>query len=71
MVENRIPQAMLEEIKMSSTVTEITNAADILGVGKKKKKKISSAQEVLQDTRTASELVPSSVSPQIWVTKFS
>lgn len=70
MVENRIPQAMLEEIKMSSTVTEITNAADILGVGKKKKK-ISSAQEVLQDTRTASELVPSSVSPQIWVTKFS
>lgn len=64
MVENRIPQAMLEEIKMSSTVTEITNAADILGVGKKKKK-ISSAQEVLQDTRTASELVPSSVSPQI------
>lgn len=65
MVENRIPQAMLEEIKMSSTVTEITNAADILGVGKKKKKKISSAQEVLQDTCTASELVPSSVSPQI------
>jgi len=37
-VENRIPQAMLGEIKMRSpTVTKNTNAADVLGSWKKKK----------------------------------